>query len=55
MGKAAINPVPRQMIFRQVEDICARYRYRGMLWIEISVPGALEVSCLLYTSDAADE
>ena len=50
VGKAAINPVPRQMIFRQVEDICARYRYRGMLWIEISVPGALEVSGRTFNS-----
>ena len=50
VGKAAINPVPRQMIFRQVEDICARYRYRGMLWIEISVPGALGVSGRTFNS-----
>lgn len=50
VGKSAINPVPRQMIFRQVEDICARYRYRGVLWIEISVPGALEVSGRTFNS-----
>lgn len=44
VGKSAINPVPRRMIFEQVWEVCARYRYRGDLWIEISVPGGVEVA-----------
>lgn len=50
VGKAAINPVPRQMIFGQVEALCSRYGYRGTLWIEISVPGASGVAERTFNS-----
>lgn len=39
VGKAAINPVPRQMIFDQVAGKCREYGFKGTLLIEISVPG----------------
>lgn len=38
VGKAAINPVPRQMIFRQGGGYLCQIPVPGMLWIEISVP-----------------
>lgn len=38
VGKSAINPVPRQMIFAHVEQICRQYGYRGELWICICAP-----------------
>lgn len=44
VGKAAINPVPRRMIFDHVWGLCAEYKYRGDLWIEISVPDAVNVA-----------
>lgn len=42
VGKAAINPVPRQMIFSQVERLCRSQGFQGSLWIEISVPEGAE-------------
>lgn len=39
VGKPAINPVPREMIFGQVADQCMKYGFKGLLLIEISVPG----------------
>ncbi len=50
VGKAAINPVPRQMIFRQVADQCMEYGFKGFLQIEISVPGAVEVAKRTFNS-----
>lgn len=44
VGKPAINPVPRQMIFSQVANLCQRCGFRGVLNIEISVPEALGVA-----------
>lgn len=44
VGKAAINPTPRRMIFEPVWEICARNHFKGTLWIEISVPKALSVA-----------
>ncbi len=38
VGKCAINPVPRQMIFEHVERVCREFHYSGSLWIVISAP-----------------
>ena len=38
VGKCAINPVPRQMIFEHVERACRDLGYSGSLWIVISAP-----------------
>lgn len=38
VGNAAINHVPRQMIDKEVAEICALFDYRGALLVEISVP-----------------
>ena len=43
VGKAAINPVPRQMIFEQVAGVCRESGFKGVLSIEIRVPEALKV------------
>lgn len=38
VGEAAINPVPRAMILRAVEETADKYQYEGKLKITISVP-----------------
>ncbi len=38
VGNAAINHVPREMIRREVEEVCALADYKGKLMITISVP-----------------
>ena len=38
VGNAAINHVPREMITKEVSEVCALFDYRGGLEIEISVP-----------------
>lgn len=38
VGKAAINPVPREMIFGEVKKICEELGFTGRLKITISVP-----------------
>ncbi|MFR1831912.1 MAG: cobalt-precorrin-5B (C(1))-methyltransferase CbiD [Lachnospiraceae bacterium] len=38
VGKAAINPVPREMIFGEVKKICEELEFTGRLKITISVP-----------------
>lgn len=50
VGKSAINPVPRQMIFEQVAQRCLEYGFKGRLSIEISAPGAGEVSERTFNS-----
>lgn len=44
VGKPAINPVPREMIFAHVEKVCRQFDYRGSLYIEIFIPQGLEIS-----------
>ncbi|MDO4293769.1 MAG: cobalt-precorrin-5B (C(1))-methyltransferase CbiD [Eubacteriales bacterium] len=39
VGNAAINHVPREMIGREVREVCALADYRGTLDVEIFVPG----------------
>ena len=38
VGKPAINPVPREMIFTHVEKVCRQYGFQGSLNIEIFIP-----------------
>ena len=38
IGNAAINHVPREMIKKEVLEVCALADYKGSLWVEISVP-----------------
>lgn len=38
IGEAAINPVPKAMILKEVEDVADRYHYEGCLKVTISVP-----------------
>ena len=38
VGKPAINPVPREMIFTHVERACRQYGFQGSLHIEIFIP-----------------
>lgn len=44
VGAAAINRVPRQMIRKEVEDICDAAGYEGAVAVEISVPGGRELA-----------
>ena len=44
VGKPAINPVPREMIFTHVEKVCRQYGFQGSLNIEIFIPQGAEIS-----------
>ena len=44
VGAAAINRVPREMIRRQVQRVCAEVGYAGGLRVVISIPGGAEVA-----------
>ncbi len=44
VGNAAINRVPREMIRREVEEVCRTADYQGTLLVEISVPGGEELA-----------
>lgn len=39
VGNAAINHVPREMIGREVKEVCEAADFNGVLMVEISVPG----------------
>ena len=39
IGNAAINHVPREMIEKEVLQVCSLVDYKGSLMVEISVPG----------------
>lgn len=43
-GEAAINPVPRSMIMRAVEEAADQYGYEGSLKVTISVPKGQETA-----------
>lgn len=44
VGNAAINHVPREMIEKEVLEVCRLADYRGNLLVEISVPGGVELA-----------
>jgi len=44
VGSAAINHVPREMITREVEEVCALTDYAGSLLVEISAQGGEELA-----------
>lgn len=44
VGSAAINHVPREMITREVQEVCALTDYVGSLLVEISVQGGEELA-----------
>lgn len=43
-GEYAINRVPRQMIEKEVLEVCALFDFRGDILVEISVPEGLELA-----------
>lgn len=44
VGEAAINPVPRAMIQKAVNETVEKYHFKGRLKITISVPGGEEIA-----------
>ena len=44
VGEAAINPIPRQMIFREVAGVCRDFEYRGDISVMISIPRGEELA-----------
>ena len=44
VGNAAINHVPREMITKEVLEVCHLMDYQGILQVEISVPGGEELA-----------
>ena len=44
VGNAAINHVPREMIEREVRQVCELLDYKGALWVEISAPAGVELA-----------
>lgn len=44
VGNAAINHVPREMIEREVCQVCELLDYKGTLWVEISAPAGVELA-----------
>lgn len=44
VGNAAINHVPREMIEREVREVCGFADYKGSLRVEISVPGGEDLA-----------
>jgi cobalt-precorrin-5B (C1)-methyltransferase len=44
VGEAAINPIPRQMIEREVLNVCRQTGYHGGLCVLISVPKGREIA-----------
>lgn len=44
VGEAAINTVPRQMITRAVEEICAKYGFDGGIRVLVSIPEGVRLA-----------
>lgn len=44
VGEAAINTVPRQMITRAVEEICAKYSFGGGIRVLVSIPEGVRLA-----------
>lgn len=44
VGNAAINRVPREMITKEVSEVCKLLDYEGKIYVEISVPRGEEIA-----------
>lgn len=44
VGNAAINHVPREMITKEVREVCALVDYGGALFVEISIPDGVKLA-----------
>lgn len=44
IGEPAINRTPREMITREVLEICEEYDYQGEIFVEITVPEGVELA-----------
>ncbi|WP_286167037.1 cobalt-precorrin-5B (C(1))-methyltransferase CbiD [Clostridium sp. D33t1_170424_F3] len=44
VGEAAINPGPRELIIRNVQEVCREYAYPGGMRVRISVPDGVELA-----------
>lgn len=44
VGEPAINRVPREMITREVQQICEEHEYHGEIFVEISIPAGVELA-----------
>jgi cobalt-precorrin-5B (C1)-methyltransferase len=44
VGKAAINPVPMEMITSAIEEVCKSFTYAGGIKAIISIPGGAEIA-----------
>jgi cobalt-precorrin-5B (C1)-methyltransferase len=44
VGSAAINRVPRQMIYQEVADVCNEFEYNQGIKVEISIPDGIEIA-----------
>jgi len=44
IGKAAINPVPMEMIEAAIKEVCGVYDYTGGIKVIISIPGGEEIA-----------
>lgn len=43
-GSAAINKVPREMIYKEVKNVCEEFEYKEGLYVEISIPEGVEIA-----------
>lgn len=50
VGSAAINPVPREMIRREVKSACSSFGYGGGMHVEITVPGGEQIAKKTFNS-----
>ncbi len=48
VGNAAINSTPREMIRREVEEICRQHGYPGGMEVIISIPGGREIAAKTF-------
>lgn len=44
VGQAAINTVPREMIFQAVGEVCQLAEYKGFLLVTVSIPAGVELA-----------
>lgn len=43
-GSAAINKVPKEMIYKEVKNVCEEFDYKEGLYVEISIPEGVEIA-----------